>query len=163
MLGDRYSSNTAIRNGGSLFLNWESLAANNVHFNQSSAKNGGAIYCANIGKKIYLIIRLSCLDAFYNDVYGITGALYFSNNKASNSGGALKLLFRSSELNEDPTQPFVFVNNNDSKGLSISEGRPSYYVFSFYNVNVEKNFDEFDNIQSWVENPQKTVIAELIQ
>ena len=49
ILKDQYLNNTAVRNGGSLFLNWESLAATDVHFSNCSAKNGGAIYYANIG------------------------------------------------------------------------------------------------------------------
>ena len=157
---DQYSNNTAVRNGGSIFLNWESLAATGVYFTHCSAKNGGAIYYANIGNQIFQFKLLNPqIDNYYNKDYGFTRGLIFTNNQASNSGGALKLLFRLSRLNIDITESSRYTNNNDSKGLTISAGRPSYYLFSFYNVTVEKNFNEFDNLQLWVEDKKSTVIT----
>jgi len=47
--GDIFQQNTAIENGGAIFLNWESLALSDAKFLQSQAKIGGAIYFAKLG------------------------------------------------------------------------------------------------------------------
>lgn len=82
----------------------------------------------------------------------------FRNNYASNSGGAIKVLFNASELNISSTFPPVFENNTDLKGISdISEGKPSYYRFSFYDlISDEKETVDVDYTK-WITNSTLTV------
>lgn len=47
--GDTYTRNTAIRNGGALSVDWESLFINKATFEENKGKNGGALYIVNIG------------------------------------------------------------------------------------------------------------------
>jgi len=71
----------------------------------------------------------------------------------------MKLFFSYSELNDDPTSPTYFLNNTDIKNTTgVSEGKPAYYMFSFYNVLVEKTFTELDDLTEWVYNATRTVI-----
>jgi len=71
----------------------------------------------------------------------------------------MKLFFEYSELNDDPTSPTYYLNNSDAQNKTgISQGKPSYYIFSFYTVLVEKTFTELDDLTQWVNNASRTVI-----
>jgi len=45
-----FIGNTALRNGGALFLDQESIRADRTSFISNKAQNGGAIYFINLGK-----------------------------------------------------------------------------------------------------------------
>lgn len=72
-------------------------------------------------------------------------------------GGALKLFFDYSQLNEDQSKPSIFSNNVDFENASISTRIPAYYIFSFYEVIIETTFVGNENLTEWVENRDKTV------
>lgn len=141
---DLYYKNTAIRNGGAFSLDWESMSINKSVFSTGSAENGGAIYYIN-------------LDTAYNDLYGSMIEAKFTHNRASNVGGALKLFFDLESLNDDSSDPAYYYNNTDHVDEAISTGQPSYYVFSFYDVLVEKTFSELDDLSEWTNNAKRTV------
>lgn len=82
----------------------------------------------------------------------------FKLNNASNSGGAIKLLFDYSLLNESSEEPSTFFNNNDYNGLNICDGKPTYFRFSFYDVLVVKTPQPNEDYSKWVEDPTMTVI-----
>jgi len=51
LLQNTFNHNTAKRNGGGIFLNWESLWAHENKFISNHAENGGAIYFLNLAEK----------------------------------------------------------------------------------------------------------------
>lgn len=57
----------------------------------------------------------------------------FYSNTAQISGGAIKLLFYDSDFINELLDQNIFANNTDLNNQTISDGRPSYYQFSFYN------------------------------
>ena len=157
--GDQFARNEAIRNGGGMYLDWDSLYIQNGVFTYNKAKNGGGIYFVFLGKNIKLYKKIDSLDSTYNEDQGKLTGTSFTHNHATNAGGAMKLFFSYSELNDDPASPTYFLKNTDSKNTTgISEGKPAYYMFSFYNVLVEKTFTELDNLTEWVNNETRTVI-----
>lgn len=72
----------------------------------------------------------------------------------------MKLLFDYSQLNEPVDAPSIFISNADSKGLNISEGRPSCYQFSFYEIISEQKVRSNDNLDDWIKNSSLTVIID---
>lgn len=56
IIGDQYINNTAIKNGGAMFLDWESLSIERTDFIECKAQNGGALYFINVGKKTFLTL-----------------------------------------------------------------------------------------------------------
>ena len=71
----------------------------------------------------------------------------------------MKLFFSYSELNDDLITPTYFLDNTDIKNSTgVSEGKPAYFMFSFYKVLVEKTFNELDDLTQWVHNASRTVI-----
>jgi len=48
--GDQFIRNTAIRNGGGIYLDWASLYIRNGVFTYNQANNGGGIYFVFLGK-----------------------------------------------------------------------------------------------------------------
>ena len=81
----------------------------------------------------------------------------FISNTASNSGGALKFLFYYSEIVDTTMTPSTFTDNTDLKGLQISDGKPSSYLFSFYDVITTDTESLNEDYSTWVSNPNKTV------
>lgn len=88
---------------------------------------------------------------------GTMSEVSFIRNTATNSGGAIKCYFPYSEFNESLTYPSTFTDSFDIKNQSVSSGIPSYFVFSFYDVLVEKEFNEFDDLEDWTKNASRTV------
>jgi hypothetical protein len=76
---------------------------------------------------------------------------------ASLSGGALKILFNYSVLNESSTSPNIFENNQDFKGLAISQGTPETYRISIYSIVGDDTIDSTTNLSTYVNNTNLTV------
>ena len=79
----------------------------------------------------------------------------FIDNSASNTGGAMKLFFRYSQLN---AKRIVLENNKDSKGKAINQGRPSYYFLSFYDIISPTQLSILDSLEDLINDPDMTVI-----
>jgi len=47
--GDQFLRNTAMKDGGAMYLNWESIYFSSSEFISNQATNGGAIYFINLG------------------------------------------------------------------------------------------------------------------
>jgi len=58
MEGDQFIRNEAIRNGGGMYLDWDSLYIQNGVFTYNKANNGGGIYFVFLGKNIKLHKKL---------------------------------------------------------------------------------------------------------
>jgi len=129
----QFIGNEAIKHGGALYIDWESLWISNSEFISNHATNGGALYYINL------------------DQYGGLSNVRFIENSASNIGGAIKLFFKYSELKIDTTS---FERNFDRKQQAISEGRPSYYILSFYDMMSLE--DSLDNLEDLVKNSELT-------
>ena len=70
----------------------------------------------------------------------------------------MKLFFNMTQLNDDSFSPTYYYNNTDALNKTgVSQGMPSYYIFSFYAVLVEKTFTELDDLSQWVTNATRTV------
>ncbi len=97
----------------------------------------------------------------FNKDHGRISGTSFIGNRASNVGGAMKLFNLYSDLN--PEEGMIFEDNEDFKKQSpYSEGKPSYYIFSFYRVIVVKTFTELDNLEKWTQNSTRTVLSMLL-
>ena len=81
----------------------------------------------------------------------------FIANTAIKSGGALKLLFQYQELNPVENDTSVYINNTDSKGQALHEGKLSTYRLSFYNVLVNDKVQNDQDLDLWVSNSSLTV------
>lgn len=79
----------------------------------------------------------------------------FDSNTAKYCGGAMKLLFGYSDLNEQT--PTTFTNNTDLQGRTVSDMKPSYYRFSFYDI-INKNMDlDPSKLEQWIGNSSLVV------
>jgi len=54
MEGNQFKDNEALRNGGAVYLNWESIILDKTEFITNKAQNGGAIFFLNLGKLFLL-------------------------------------------------------------------------------------------------------------
>ena len=54
MEGNEFKDNEAVRNGGAVFLNWESIILDKTEFITNKAQHGGAIFFLNLGKLFLL-------------------------------------------------------------------------------------------------------------
>ena len=58
MEGNEFKDNEALRNGGAIFLNWESIILEKTEFTANKAQNGGAIFFLNLGSLFPFFIEL---------------------------------------------------------------------------------------------------------
>ena len=79
----------------------------------------------------------------------------FEQNIATNSGGALKLLYNDPRVYISNT----FKDNSDSFGISVSDGEPSYYRFSFYKMLTDKKVKSDEELYELMGNSSLTVIS----
>lgn len=145
-----FTENTATEKGGAIYLDYEILKMNTTSFTSNTATNGGGIYYIKQSKtRIFFQInnfagRLVSTDKFLRNST-------FTSNYASNSGKAMKLLFKYSLLSEDSTSPVVYVNNSEADtGKNVSDGRPSYYMFSFYDVLTKQKVTSTSEYKTWI-------------
>jgi len=139
-----FESNAASARGGAIYAYQEIISISESFFYQNSAKNGGAIFA------------LKSVDSLDYLQYNNT----FQDNAASLSGGALKLLFDYSVLGESLDAPNMFENNQDWKGLAISEGTPESYQISIFGLVGEQVIDSTTDLKSLIENSNLTVLEE---
>jgi len=105
-----------------------------------------------------LIVLIDYNLAYPNNISNNT----FKNNIASLSGGAIKVLFNASELFQGETTLNKFEDCTDYKGLAVSDGKPLYFIFSFYDLLATvKEIPNVDYSQ-WITNSTLTVKKELI-
>jgi len=141
-----FNHNDAKRNGGGIFLNWESLWAQENKFILNNAENGGAIYFLNLAEK-------------NNKKFGWFSDTRFIQNTVRNTGSALKLSFDYAMINEDENSPTVLQNSYLNKKAIVS-GKLSYYLLSFFDILIEQTPDEtFTSLKSWVDNHELTRFA----
>jgi len=90
----------------------------------------------------------------------------FIRNTASNSGGAIKVLFDYSDLSGENSSlvllPNFFDQNIDAHGQEISDGKPEYYKFSFYNILLELTQTNID-FSEIISNSSITVFLNLFR
>ena len=97
---------------------------------------------------------MKILDEINNEEYGGMKNVSFIENSASNVGGAVKLLFEYSKLK---TEAMIFENNFDSNQQAINQGRPSYYLLSFYDLKIMGELANYGNLEDLVNDPELTV------
>jgi len=51
----------------------------------------------------------------------------------------------------------TYTDNTDLFGLQISDGKPSYYMLSFYDVITSEEASYNEDYSTWINNPNKTV------
>jgi len=123
----------------------------NATFTDNQAKNGGAIY----------ITKQSTIDIFQlfslleNSKFSVLTNNTFERNIATNSGGALKLLYKDPKVHAENT----FKDNSDPFGLSVSDNEPSHYRFSFYKMLSDKKIKTDEELYELMENSSLTVIS----
>ena len=76
----------------------------------------------------------------------------FLQNSASNIGGAMKLFFDYSLLK---AETIILENSFDIKRQAINQGRPAYFLLSFYDIITS---DQLSNLENFVRNSELTVI-----
>ena len=74
--------------------------------------------------------------------YGLMSGVIFKENLAKKFGGAMKLFFEYSELNEVKGSPSVFVNNIALGNSTVHTSRPSYYQVQVYDIIRRKDLKE---------------------
>ncbi len=84
----------------------------------------------------------------------------FIQNFASNAGGAMKLFFKSSQLKIDGG--VIFENNFDRNQQAINQGRPSYYLLSFYDLKITNGLANYGDLEDLVKDPKLTVNNKLL-
>lgn len=60
-------------------------------------------------------------------------------------------------LNESTASPNIFENNQDWKGLTISEGTPDSYKISIFSLVGDTTVDSATDLSSYVNNSNLTV------
>jgi len=141
---DKFLSNTAIHKGGAIFLDQQAIIVNNSLFLSGHARDGGAIYLASTD--------LNVQSSLINNTFLL--------NKASNSGGAVKVLFDYQDLDSfSMNPPNTYTDNTDANQLQISDGKPTYFKFSFYDILTETPETLTTNYFEWIENPNITSLA----
>jgi len=146
--GVTFNENVATKKGGAIYLAYETLGLYNSFINGNTAVNGGAIY----------FIKQNPYAAVQSQI----GNNNFTANIASNSGGAIKLLFNYYDILDNTTSESNFTDNADFKGLAVSDGIPSYYTISFYDVLTDEEESALEDFTTWITNPNKTVLIYLI-
>lgn len=143
---DRYVENTAGKDGGAIFLDWESLSIKDSEFvgNTAERGNGGAISFLN-------------LDENNQRQFGYLSDVSFINNYANITGGALHICFDYLKLKEDPMHPAIFGGGLDWEGQPVTEGKPSYYVFTYYDLLVDSSIIKSMEPREAIQNTSLTV------
>jgi len=97
---------------------------------------------------------MKILDETNNEKYGGMKNVSFIQNSASNVGGAMKIFFEYSQLK---TGTVTFQNNFDSKQQALNQGRPSYYLLSFYDLIIMDQLANSGNLEELVKDSELTV------
>ena len=152
---NQFIGNKAVKNGGALHLDWDSLWISNTEFISNAAVNGGALYYINLGNDFAGVELMKILDEQNNEEFGGMRNVSFVQNSASNVGGAMKIFFKYSQLQ---TEAVIFENNFDRNQQTVNQGRPSYYLLSFYDRRIMDQVGRLDdNLEDLLKNPKFTV------
>lgn len=80
-------------------------------------------------------------------------------NNTAHVGAAVKTFF---DFKEDSKYPNIMKNNMDSFNQAMSFQHPSYYLFSFYDVIIDKEISTLDELSEWASNSSRTVIISVM-
>lgn len=150
--GNNYTGNTAIRAGGAVHSNGDSLQISQGRFVDNTARIGGGLYAINIGNKTFIIIVFNFFEDSHNtDTPLSLSGVVFANNIASQFGSCIVTF---SNLKEDKC---VFENNTDPLNQPVISQRLSYFLFSFYDVIIDKEIYGYDDLSAWTTNTSRTV------
>ncbi len=65
-------------------------------------------------------------------------------------------------MNESTDSPNIFENNEDWKGLAISEGTPEYYKISIFSLVGDTTVDSATDLTTYINNTNLTVLQETL-